>query len=149
MLICPQNDDSIRVAILAIKAAGVGLNLTAAQLVLFAELSWVPGDIKQCEDRAHRIGQKHLVNVQFLLAKESIDDIIWRTIQNKLENVGQVLDGDQEILEVGKRHVVPDPSQSSLDQYLTFSQRMDEYNRSSHKRSLMSFNDSGSKRNKP
>lgn len=147
-LLCSQNDNTVRVAILAIKAAGVGLNFTAAHLVLFAELSWVPGEIKQCEDRAHRIGQKHTVSVRFLLAKDSIDDIIWRTIQNKLENVGQVLDGDQETLQVGKKCVVQDPSQSNLDRYLTPSQDGVAHDTSSHKRPPAPFNRSGSKRNK-
>ena len=44
----------------------------------------------QAEDRAHRIGQPSSVNVYFLHVKQSVDDIMWNLIQNKLDNVGQV-----------------------------------------------------------
>ena len=44
-----QEDPRCRVAVLSIKAAGTGLTLTAASTVLFAELTWVPGDIQQAE----------------------------------------------------------------------------------------------------
>ena len=62
-----QEDKECRIAILSIKAAGTGLTLTAASTVIFAELSWVPGDIQQAEDRVHRIGQNDSVNIQFLM----------------------------------------------------------------------------------
>lgn len=51
-------------------------------------------------DRAHRIGQASSVNIHFLHAKGSVDDIIWSTIQNKLESVGEALDGQGQALEV-------------------------------------------------
>ncbi|KAG1328300.1 SWI/SNF-related matrix-associated actin-dependent regulator of chromatin subfamily A-like protein 1 [Cocos nucifera] len=85
-----QEKDNIKAAVLSIKAGGVGLTLTAASTVIFAELSWTPGDIIQAEDRAHRIGQVSSVNIYYLLANDTVDDIIWDVVQSKLENLGQV-----------------------------------------------------------
>ena len=58
--------------------------------MVFAEYSWTPGDMVQAEDRAHRIGQRQSVNVQYLHVKKSIDDVMWKTLATKLDNVGQV-----------------------------------------------------------
>ncbi|XP_020087115.1 SWI/SNF-related matrix-associated actin-dependent regulator of chromatin subfamily A-like protein 1 isoform X1 [Ananas comosus] len=95
-----QEKDAIKAAVLSIKAGGVGLTLTAASTVIFAELSWTPGDIIQAEDRVHRIGQESAVNIYYLLANDTIDDIIWDAVLSKLENLGQVLDGQEKTLEV-------------------------------------------------
>ncbi|XP_024197093.1 SWI/SNF-related matrix-associated actin-dependent regulator of chromatin subfamily A-like protein 1 isoform X2 [Rosa chinensis] len=95
-----QEKDSVKAAVLSIKAGGVGLTLTAASTVIFAELSWTPGDLIQAEDRAHRIGQVSSVNVYYLLANDTVDDIIWDVVQSKLENLGQMLDGHENSLEV-------------------------------------------------
>lgn len=66
------------------------LVLQAASMVVFAEYSWTPGTLVQAEDRVHRIGQANSVNVYYLHAKGSIDDIIWQTLEHKLDDVGQV-----------------------------------------------------------
>ncbi|EFJ51368.1 hypothetical protein VOLCADRAFT_103414 [Volvox carteri f. nagariensis] len=95
-----QEDADVKVAILSIKAAGVGLTMTASSLVVFAELSWVPGDIQQAEDRCHRIGQHTSVNIHFLLVRGSIDELMWDTLQNKLSDVGKVLDGSGAFIKV-------------------------------------------------
>ncbi|XP_056168318.1 uncharacterized protein LOC115690629 isoform X3 [Syzygium oleosum] len=99
-----QEKDAIKAAVLSIRAGGVGLTLTAASTVIFAELSWTPGDLIQAEDRAHRIGQVSSVNIYYLLANDTVDDIIWDVVQSKLENLGQVLDGHENTLEVSASH---------------------------------------------
>ncbi|CAI6363886.1 unnamed protein product [Macrosiphum euphorbiae] len=79
-----QSEDMYRVAVLSICAANSGITLTAAKLVIFAELYWNPGILTQAEDRAHRIGQSETVTIQYLLAKGTADDHIWPLIQSKL-----------------------------------------------------------------
>uniref|UniRef100_A0A8R1XZJ4 SWI/SNF-related matrix-associated actin-dependent regulator of chromatin subfamily A-like protein 1 n=2 Tax=Onchocerca TaxID=6281 RepID=A0A8R1XZJ4_ONCVO len=80
-----QENDDVMVAILSITAAGIGVTLTAASVVIFAELHWNPGTLKQAEDRAHRLGQKDSVFVQYLIAKGTADDVLWPLIQKKLD----------------------------------------------------------------
>ena len=84
-----QTEADCRAAVLSISAAGVGLTLTGASVVVFAELSWTPGQVVQAEDRAHRIGQSRAVNVYYLHVRGSVDDVIWSSLQRKLEHVGQ------------------------------------------------------------
>lgn len=80
-----QENDDVVVAVLSMTAAGIGITLTAASVVVFAELHWNPGTLKQAEDRAHRVGQKDSVFVQYLIANGTADDILWPLIQKKLD----------------------------------------------------------------
>ncbi|NXS07561.1 ZRAB3 endonuclease, partial [Neodrepanis coruscans] len=91
-----QKDPETRVAILSIQAAGQGLTFTAATHVVFAELYWDPGHIQQAEDRAHRIGQCSSVNIHFLIAKGTMDTLMWAMLNRKAKVTGSTLNGKKE-----------------------------------------------------
>ncbi|TRY91983.1 hypothetical protein DNTS_013793 [Danionella cerebrum] len=94
-----QSDPGTRVAILSIQAAGQGLTFTAASHVVFAELYWNPGHIKQAEDRAHRIGQSTTVHIHYLIAKGTFDTVMWAMLNRKEKVTGSALNGKKEYLE--------------------------------------------------
>lgn len=78
-----QNDPNIKLIICSIKAAGVGITLTAASRVAFVELPWHSADTEQCEDRCHRIGQKNSVQCTYFLGKNTIDEWVYQIIEEK------------------------------------------------------------------
>ncbi|KAL3090173.1 hypothetical protein niasHS_006625 [Heterodera schachtii] len=85
-----QSDRRTKAALLSITAAGTGITLTAASVVVFAELYWNPSLMIQAEDRAHRVGQKDSVHVQYLLARKTADMDIWSLVGSKLKVLGEV-----------------------------------------------------------
>ena len=88
-----QNDPSVRVFIGNIQAAGTGITLApASSICLFAELSWVPAEISQCEDRLHRIGTMDSVTVQHLVLDGSLDAIMVKVIIKKQRILDAVLE---------------------------------------------------------
>lgn len=94
----PHSD--IKVALLSLTAAGVGITLTAAKKVYFTELFWTPGLLLQAEDRAHRHGQKNKVDIFYMVAKNTIDDAIWRSIMYKMRFCTNTFDGKVKNLEI-------------------------------------------------
>lgn len=77
-----------------IEAAGTGIDglQKVADTVVFAEITWVPGQIKQAMDRCHRIGQKNKVLVQFLVMKGGIDEDIFDSIEDKTKVIKRLVD---------------------------------------------------------
>lgn len=71
-----NNDPSIDVLLLTTKIGGLGLNLTGADTVIFVEHDWNPTKDLQAMDRAHRIGQKKVVNVYRLITKGTLEERI-------------------------------------------------------------------------
>lgn len=87
-----QTQDAVRVFVGTIRAAGVGLTLTAASHVVFGELDWVPGNVSQAEDRAHRMGQRNNVLVQHLVVDGSLDARFVETLLAKQAVLDAALD---------------------------------------------------------
>lgn len=90
-----QTDPKSRVIVLNIQAGGVGLTLTASSDVCFVQQGWTPGEHDQCEDRAHRIGQKNSVQAWYLIGANTIDEDIYDLIEAKRSVVDAVTDGDE------------------------------------------------------
>lgn len=85
-----QNPDN-KVFIGSITAAGVGITLTAASIAIFAEIDWSPGNMRQAEDRLHRIGQLSAVLIQYVVAERSIDANIAKTLARKTQYIERVV----------------------------------------------------------
>lgn len=83
--------------ICSIKAAGVGLTLTASSNVLFIEFPWTYADCCQCEDRAHRIGQKDNVTCYYLLGEGTIDHKLYNIIHRKKSIANQIMASGDDI----------------------------------------------------
>ena len=94
-----QEDDSCQVFVGQIKAAGVGLTLTEAEIVIMNSLDWVPGNHEQAEDRAYRIGQKETVNIYYMLMDDTIDTLVWDILNEKKKIIGTIMGEDDLITE--------------------------------------------------
>jgi SNF2 family DNA or RNA helicase len=90
-----QENDKIKVFIGNLKAAGVGITLTAAEAVIMNDLSFVPADHAQAEDRAYRYGQKSNVSIFYPLFDNTIEGVIY-DILNKKKNIISTVMGDNE-----------------------------------------------------
>lgn len=92
-----QNNPDVQLIVCSIKAAGVGLTLTASSNVAFVELAWTYADCCQCEDRAHRIGQKDNVTCYYLLGRGTIDQTIYSLIHKKKSIAAEIMNSDDDI----------------------------------------------------
>lgn len=88
-----QQDDAVRVFLGNLKAAGVGVSLTAATQVVFVDYSFVPADHLQAEDRPYRIGQHAGVTVTYMSAVETIDEEVEQLLAQKLDVIGRAIEG--------------------------------------------------------
>lgn len=88
------NKDDVPVFCISLKAGGTGLNLTAADIVIHYDPWWNVAVQNQATDRAHRIGQKHVVTVYKLVSESTIEEKIIHIQERKKELARQVLEGE-------------------------------------------------------
>jgi SWI/SNF-related matrix-associated actin-dependent regulator 1 of chromatin subfamily A len=95
-----QNDPKVKVFCGNIVAAGVGLTLTEGSVVIFNDLDWTPANHAQAEDRAHRIGQEKPVHIIYPLFDETLDTIMFQTLQRKMKIISQIMGDNMEFDEM-------------------------------------------------
>uniref|UniRef100_A0A182SK95 Chromatin-remodeling ATPase INO80 n=1 Tax=Anopheles maculatus TaxID=74869 RepID=A0A182SK95_9DIPT len=89
-----QNRADIFVFLLSTRAGGLGINLTAADTVIFYDSDWNPTVDQQAMDRAHRLGQTKQVTVYRLICKGTIEERILQRAREKSEIQRMVINGD-------------------------------------------------------
>jgi SNF2 family DNA or RNA helicase len=89
-----QNSSKTKLFCGNIVAAGTGLTLTAADTLMFGELSYVPAEHAQASDRHHRIGQvAENVSCHYLIADNTLEEKVCEMLHSKMQTVDQILDG--------------------------------------------------------
>jgi SNF2 family DNA or RNA helicase len=88
-----------KLMIAGLRAGNVGINLTRAKYVLFAELDWSPAIHRQAEDRLHRIGQKNTVFAYYLIGNGTLDDHVAKILVDKSYEIDTVMDEVSESFE--------------------------------------------------
>jgi SNF2 family DNA or RNA helicase len=89
-----NNSEAIKVFLISLKAGGTGLNLTSANLVIHFDPWWNPTVEDQATDRAHRIGQRDIVEVIKLVAKGTIEEKIVLLQEDKKELIDSIITGE-------------------------------------------------------
>ena len=93
MVDCFQGGEA-NVFLISLKAGGTGLNLTAADVVIHFDPWWNVAVQNQATDRAHRIGQRHVVTVIQLVTKHTIEERIIELQERKKQLVEDVISGE-------------------------------------------------------
>ena len=86
-----QNGDT-KLMVAGLRAGSMGINLTRAKYVIFAELDWSPAIHRQAEDRLHRIGQKNTVFAYYLIGKRTLDEHVANILVDKSYEIDAIMD---------------------------------------------------------
>ena len=114
-LLVYNNDDTIPVFLLSLKAGGTGLNLVGADTVVHYDMWWNPAVESQATDRVYRIGQKKAVSSYKLVTLDTIEEKIIKIQERKKGLVKTVITSDEDVLKKLTWEEVLDLLQSSGD----------------------------------
>ena len=95
---CFQNGGT-KLLIAGLRAGNLGINLTRAKYVIFAELDWSPAIHRQAEDRLHRIGQKNTVFAYYLIGKRTLDEHVADILVDKSYEIDAIMDESRDSYE--------------------------------------------------
>jgi SNF2 family DNA or RNA helicase len=93
-----QNGDT-KLMIAGLRAGNLGINLTRAKYIIFAELDWSPAIHLQAEDRLHRIGQKNTVFAYYLIGNGTLDNHVADILVDKSYEIDSIMDEKHESFE--------------------------------------------------
>jgi len=85
-------DGETKLIVVGLRAGNLGINLTRAKYVIFAELDWSPAIHRQAEDRLHRIGQKNTVFAYYLIGKKTLDEHVANILVDKSYEIDAIMD---------------------------------------------------------
>jgi len=86
-----QENPKVKVFVGNIRAAGTGITLTAGEAAIFNDLSFLPSDHAQAEDRSYRYGQKNNVLVYYPIYQNTIESVIYDIVNNKKKVIATVM----------------------------------------------------------
>lgn len=89
-----NDSNKVKIFLISLKAGGTGLNLTSADVVIHFDPWWNPAIEDQATDRAHRFGQKNVVEVIKLISKGSIEEKIIKLQESKKEIINEIMSGN-------------------------------------------------------
>jgi SNF2 family DNA or RNA helicase len=89
-----QNDTTVKVFLISLKAGGVGLNLTAADYVYIVDPWWNPAAEQQAIDRTHRIGQTQKIFAYKMICKDTVEEKIVELQQRKKQLANDLVTED-------------------------------------------------------
>lgn len=91
-----NNTDKNKVFLISLKAGGTGLNLTSASMIIHFDPWWNPAVEDQASDRAHRIGQKNVVDVIKLISKDTVEEKVIEMQEIKKDLIDDIINSNLE-----------------------------------------------------